>query len=149
MGVIVVSLKQQLSLVNVILFKYILLRASIYISDLCERHLFTSPISGRWQQPEHIVFYMSAIIKIWRLYTWEKTKCQQYSITMSSGFCKFFRQFPNPQFVLIHFNYMARCAMPVMHVWCFRCITCVGDTCVIHMFYMCNTYVGYILLLHM
>ncbi len=27
----------------------------------------------------------------------------------------------------------------VLHVYKCRCITCVADTCVIHMFYTCNT----------
>ncbi len=70
--------------------------------------------------------------------------------------------------------YMASCATPVIHVCCFRCITCVeirsitsvADTCLIHMFcicnecvrytsvlymyfYTCNTCIGYTLVLHM
>ncbi len=30
----------------------------------------------------------------------------------------------------------------------YRCITCVGDTCIIHMFYTCNTSVWYTLSTH-
>ncbi len=34
-------------------------------------------------------------------------------------------------------------SLGVLHVYKYKCITCVADTCVIHMFYMCNTCVGY------
>ncbi len=39
-------------------------------------------------------------------------------------------------------GYMASCATPV------RYITCVADTCVIHMFYTCNTCVVHTPVLH-
>ncbi len=50
---------------------------------------------------------------------------------------------------------MASCATPVIHVlgiihvYKYRCITCVADTYVIQMFYTCKPYIGYSPVLHM
>ncbi len=35
------------------------------------------------------------------------------------------------------------------HIWKYRCITCVANTCVKHMFYKCKICVGYTPVLHM
>ncbi len=44
---------------------------------------------------------------------------------------------------------MDSCVTSVIHVWCLRCIKCIAVTCVIHMFYTCNTCVGYTPVLQM
>ncbi len=37
--------------------------------------------------------------------------------------------------------------LAVVHVYEYRCITCVADTCVIHMLYTCHTHVAHLVVL--